>query len=261
MVAACIKKTSIFFIFKNVFQVFIFAFGSTLSAQNIITDRPDQTESSSTIPKMSVQIESGTLLGFTENNADLFRQLLAPTTLFRIGITHGVELRILNQLESIKNQSNAEKFNGFSDLEVGTKIQLYKPQDKNIEIAFLTHLVFPTGSKKLSNTKLATINKLSISHELNDNIGIGYNLGYNNFGTGIGDLTYSLALGLNITEKVSIFVEPYGEYTDFETYVSNIDAGITYLVKENFQLDFSFGTGVTHTMNYISFGFSWNIKK
>jgi len=33
------------------------------------------------------------------------------------------------------------------------------------------------------------------------------------------------------------------------------------LVKDNLQLDFSFGTGINHTMNYISLGFSWKTLK
>ena len=39
----------------------------TISAQTIITDRPDQTESSSTVEQGSLQIESGILLGSTED--------------------------------------------------------------------------------------------------------------------------------------------------------------------------------------------------
>jgi hypothetical protein len=39
--------------------------------------------------------------------------------------------------------------------------------------------------------------------------------------------------------------------------MANLDAGITYLVNPNLQLDFSFGTGINHTMNFISAGISW----
>jgi hypothetical protein len=42
--------------------------------------------------------------------------------------------------------------------------------------------------------------------------------------------------------------------------VLNFDAGLTYLVKDNVQLDFSFGTGLTHKMNYISLGCCWKIE-
>ena len=149
-----------------------------LSAQTIVTDRPDQTESSSTVSLGSLQIESGLLVGYSQSE----RQLSAPSTLFRYGITKGVEIRVLSQLESIKNQLTDQTITGISDVEIGAKIQLFQKDDVNTEVAFLSHLVLPTGSKALTNDNLISINKLSISHEINENLGIGYNLGYNYFG-------------------------------------------------------------------------------
>ena len=230
-------------------------------SQTIITDRPDQTESSSTIEIGSLQIETGILLGFTEDDFTSERQLLAPTTLFRYGITKGIELRILSQFESLKSQNSSQKVSGISDLEIGTKLQLFKRENVNTEIAFLSHLILPTGSNGLTNNKFGTINKLSIAHDLSDGMSIGYNVGYDYFGEGNGNLTYSVALGIPITETFGIFIEPFGNLIEFDTLEANFDAGITYLLNDNVQLDFSFGTGINHTMNYLSVGCSINIAK
>ena len=92
-------------------------------------------------------------------------------------------------------------------------------------------------------------------------MGLGYNVGYDYFGEGIGNLTYSVALGISITDTFGIYIEPYGSLNEFETYESSFDAGIAYLLKDNVQLDFSFGTGINHTMNYLSIGCSVNIAK
>lgn len=245
---------------KKYFLIIAILIAGKLNAQQIITDRPDQTESSSTVPKGSLQIESGLLIGFTEQNLFSESQILAPTTLFRYGITKGIEIRVVNQLESIKNQTSSKTTNGVSDLEIGTKIQLLKKEDINTEIAFLTHLILPTGSKALTNDNVGTINKISVAHQVTNNIGVGYNIGYNYFGDGKGDLTYSLAIGIGITDKAAIYVEPYGDLTEFKNHIANFNTGLTYLLKDNFQIDFSFGTGLNYTMNYISMGFSWNIK-
>ena len=227
--------------------------------QELITDRPDQTESSSTVPKRSLQIESGLLIGFAEGEDISLREILAPTTLFRYGITKGFEIRVVNQLISIKNKNSSEEFTGIGDLEVGAKIQIFQKKGVNTEIAFLTHLRLPTGTEEVSIGNYGTINKLSISHELTDNIGIGYNLGYNYFGIDSGFFTYSLVFGIGITEKAAIYLETYGNVGILDEYLANFDTGFTYLIKQNFQLDFSFGTGINYTMNYISAGFSWNI--
>ena len=89
----------------------MFLITGKLCAQQIITDRPDQTEASSTVSKGSLQIESGILLGFNESNSEIERQILAPTTLFRYGLTKGIEIRVLNQFESVKNQTNFKEIN------------------------------------------------------------------------------------------------------------------------------------------------------
>jgi len=245
---------------KNKFIIALLSFfiHGNLTAQ-IITDRPDQTESSSTVGKGNLQIESGILIGFEGEAQTSNRQILAPTNLFRLGIFKSIEIRLLSQYEILK--SDNLNIDGISDLEIGTKIQILKSAKNITEIAFLSHLIMPTGSTELNSDKFGTINKISISHEVIENIAIGYNLGYNNFGQGKGDLTYSLALGFGINDKVGVYIEPYGEIVEFDDYVSNFDAGLTYLANENIQFDFSFGTGLNNKMNYISIGFSWLIEK
>ena len=223
----------------------------------IVTDRPDQTESSSTVGKGNLQIEAGLLIGFAGEDENAVRQILAPTTLFRYGITEGIELRLLSQLESIKIQDQVAQ--GISDIEVGAKIQLFQKEESRFEVAFLSHLLVPTGSENLSLERFGTINKLAVSQEINETLGLGYNLGYNYFGRGSGMLTYSAVLGVGVNDKVAIYVEPYGELVDMEEFVLNFDTGLTYLVKDKLQLDFSFGTGLTHKMNYISLGCCWKI--
>lgn len=231
----------------------------SINAQTIITDRPDQTESSSTVIKNSFQIETGILIGFSEENGFTNQQILVPTTLFRYGLTKGFEIRVLSQFENIKNELESKAVSGISDIELGAKIQLFKKDSVNTEVAFLSHAILPSGSKKLSNNKLGIINKLSISHSINESIGIGYNLGYNYFGYGKGDFTYSLAFGFGITNTLGLYFEPYGEVVEFDNHQASFDTGFTYLIKDNSQLDFSFGTGLNYNMNYISIGYSINI--
>tara|TARA_R110001592_G_scaffold296493_1_gene566921 strand:- start:269 stop:1030 length:762 start_codon:yes stop_codon:yes gene_type:complete len=248
---------------KNTYTIvlFLLVISNSIFSQTIVTDRPDQTESASTIEKGSLQIESGILIGFSDKDSFSEHQILAPTTLFRYGIKKGIELRVLNQLESLKNEATNKKVTGISDLELGTKIQLFKKENVNTEIAVLSHLIIPTGSKDLTINKFGSINKLSISHDFNENVALGYNVGYNYFGKGNGDFTYSMSLGFDITDKLGIYVEPYGEIINFKNHEANFDAGIAYLLKDNLQFDFSFGTGINHTMNYMSIGCSINIEK
>jgi len=227
--------------------------------QSIVTDRPDQTESSSTVGYGNLQIESGMSLTFDDIQGSQQRHLALPSNLFRYGITDGIELRLVSQFDEIKFEN--KKIQGISDLELGAKIELIKNKFHNTEIAFLSHLILPTGNKGISNDDYGVINKVALSHDLRENIALGYNLGYNYFGYGNGDFTYSLALGVAVNDEVGFYLEPYGDFEEFEEWINSFNAGITYLLRDNLQIDFSFGTGVNHRMNYIATGISWQIFK
>ena len=114
---------------KSLFLLFFIS--ASINAQELVTDRPDQTESSSTIPKKSLQIESGILFGFSEIDDISLREILAPTTLFRYGITDGIEIRVVNQFISIKNKETDKELTGIGDLELGAKFQLLKKEKLN----------------------------------------------------------------------------------------------------------------------------------
>lgn len=238
--------------------LFLVLFIYPLLAQSIITDRPDQTESAIAVEKGKLQLEAGLGFNYTLKNQVTERQILSPTSLFRYGIVKGLELRLVNQLETIT--INNRTVQGISDLEIGAKVELLADSEQNIEIAFMSHFILPTGSSNLTSEKFGVINKLALAHELSENIGIGYNLGYNYFGTGSGDLVYSFSLGISLNDKVAIYVEPYGDLVEFKTWEANFDSGFTYLVNDYFQLDWSFGTGINNVMNYIAIGFSWKTK-
>ena len=189
-------------------------------SQQIITDRPDQTESSSTIAKGSLQIEMGLVASTLDNNK--LNSFAGPSTLIRYGITEGIELRLFNQYEAHKLElfDETNKVSGFSDIELGVKVQLLKKEGVNTEIAFLSHAIIPTAKDELSNDKMATINKLSISHSLSEIFGLGYNVGYNYVGQ-IHAFTYSAALGFSIADNFGGYIESYGVYGEqgfFESY-------------------------------------------
>ena len=106
---------------------------------------------------------------------------------------------------------------------------------------------------------MGVINKLCFSHNTNSKIGLGYNIGYNYFENNTGDFTYSLVFGYPLTKKINVFIEPYGETSEFEEHLSNINMGLTYLLADKIQLDYSFGTGLNNSFSFMSIGFSINI--
>ena len=231
--------------------------------QNIITDRPDQTESSSVINCGVIQVESGILIS-EDNNLN---HLYAPSTLFRIGILKNLELRLLSQYEYQTDSDFLSK--GFNDIELGVKIQLLNNDSKAIEIAFLSHLIVPSGSINMSDHQFGIINKLCISHRSKNKLSFAYNLGYDFFhnsdtwDNSTNQFTYSFVSAFEVNNKVNIYIEPYGEIIVKKTtinqdqaVISNINTGLTYLVNKNLQLDYSFGTGLDNQSNFMTIGCS-----
>ena len=104
------------------------------------------------------------------------------------------------------------------------------------------------------------MNLISISHDQVENLSIGYNLGYTYFFNKSGFLKYSIAFGTGLSEKIGVFIETYGEIEKSEIPISNFDSGFTYLVKNNLQIDISFGLGINNKMNFQSIGVSWKSK-
>ena len=135
---------------RSIIIIALFIISNNIFAQTIITDRPDQTESSSTLLKGSLQIESGVLFGSSKGDYFSEEMLLAPSVLWRYGVTNGIELRLLTEFASVKDKMSNKTIYGVSDLHIGAKIQLLKKEGINTEIAFLSHAIIPTAKDELS---------------------------------------------------------------------------------------------------------------
>lgn len=240
--------------FKSALLTIFLLLTYTIFSQEIVTDRPDQTESAVTVGRNNFQIENG-ILYQKVNNATIFN---GPSTLLRYGILSGIELRFFSQYESVKVELDGgnRNYSGFSDLEIGTKIQILNNTAKNTEIAFLSHIILPSANSEITTNNVGVINKLAFSHSISDIIGLGYNIGYDFIGKEH-SLTYSVALGIAVSKVVGFYIEPYGTWAEQNKFESNFDIGLTFLVNENFQLDASYGIGLNSDMDYVSLGFSW----
>lgn len=222
------------------------------SYAQIVTDRPNQTESSVTVPEGALQIESGVSIGYTGDNLISVRQILLPSSLFRYGLTDRLELRLINQIEHI--DVGDKSWQGISDLQLGAKLALWNRDSQ--DLAFIGHVTLPLGSTELSSDDFGVTGKLSYAHVLSEKNSMGYNVGVYVSPTDFA-ATYTICLTRVVNDKVSVYVEPYGGVYDSDGLVFNFDAGMTYLLKDHIQLDFSFGTGLSDKMNYTALGCSW----
>jgi len=219
----------------------------------VVSDRPDQTESSIVLDKGKFQIESR--FTFEKENQESENEFTSLNNLIRIGITNGFELRLnTNIIKGYSGNDNFKKY-GFSDLEIGAKVQILNKESKKIKIAMLSHYSIPF-SGVFSNEASALLNRILVSHDLNKDYQIGYNIGYNNyFNPDYDELIYTLALSRSF-KKFALFYEVFGTESNNISEI-NWDIGITYELDKNIQIDFAKGKGFNNNLNYYTFGVCW----
>ena len=233
---------------KKRFLIFLFLlFNCSLVFSQITTDRPDQTESAVVLSSGQIQVESGILIENSQSNIN---------TLFRIGIIEGIEIRI-NSNYLINDELSFMKKSSFSDFEVGAKFRIFDKTSNNTKVAFLSHLSIPTAIEVFSNDVYGLLSRLNVSHGLNNESQIAYNLGYNKFKKMDGQFIYTIVYGRSL-DSFGIFFEIFGDDSKNSSNI-NFDSGITYLLDNEKQLDLSIGKGINNDMIFISGGISINI--
>ena len=233
-------------------------------SQKISTDRPSNTDNSSTLIKNLLQIESGVLKSnlFKTNPREI--NYTTPTLQLRYGLTKNIEIRILEEFGFSQFVPDTfgiiEQTLGLNSFQLGTKIQIFKKESSPFEFALLTQFVIPKLTNE--NTSLINTTKLLGSYKIKNNLNLGFSFGYNNNFSikNNGLLAYSLLVGNNIGSKTAVFFELYGNDSR-NKFFQNCDAGIAYLIKENLQIDFFIGTGINHAMFFSALGFSWYLKQ
>lgn len=227
----------------------------------IKADRPDQSESSFLVPKGYFQME----LGFSITDTDPGFIYAYPAGLWKYGLTDNFELRLITNYITIQKEPNPD-VNGFLPLAAGFKAKLSEQKGVLPKMSFLGHLRLPgVVSEEFETTYLAPDLRLAFDHIVSDVFSVGYNVGLVWDGEDPEPyVIYSLTTGLAISNRLGIFGEVYGAtpQRDSEDLPLYVDAGITYLIGNNFLLDVSASQGITDNapLRYVSAGFSYRFK-
>ena len=236
---------------------------------DITTDRPDQSESSSTVPHKTLQIETGFVWQGDKTTTAETRNLDIFNTLFRYGLLNNFELRVgVNYADvnvSPVNGSEDTTLRGFVPLAVGTKIMITKQNGFIPEISMLGTVTVPnTGSKDLDILNLASDFRFALGWAITDRISAGGNIGaqWNTVVPG-GSGFYSAVVGISILSWMNGFVELYGWLPEYNLPDHRFDAGLTFPVKKNLQFDVSGGVGLSEISPdyFVNAGVAWRIPR
>ncbi|MCD4789735.1 MAG: transporter [Bacteroidales bacterium] len=235
----------------------------------LVTDRPKQTASPVIVPKGSLQIETGFIYETKSDDEFNIENIIVGPTVLRYGLFENLELRLAGSYQNrnvcIKESSHDSTFAGMGSVAVGIKIFIIEEKGLRPEMAFLADMTLRhIGEERLKPTFSYPIAKIVASHTLSNKFLFGYNLGFAYNGeTADGFFVYSAVLSYNIIPKLAAFIEGYGNFDNGNLPNHLIDGGLTYLIRHNFQLDLSAGTGISDNTDkyFINLGFSWRIPR
>jgi hypothetical protein len=223
------------------------------------TDRPDQTESPSIVPKDWLQFESGIV---REQRSDGALYTL-PTLLSKYGVLKKLELRLITEYTSLYRQHFTDSF-GLSPIAVGFKYNLIEEHGLMPQISFIAHNHFNRLASRHYKglTFFATAFRFTMQHTLSSHIGLGYNLGTEWESTDAPPAwIYTLAPGIEWAGNWYAYIEVFGSVRKGEKPEHNFDGGLAYHLSDNMRADLSAGVGLTQNSfdHYVALGFSFRV--
>jgi hypothetical protein len=214
----------------------------------LVTDRPDFTESTATVPRGHFQVEGGTTVSRVEDeDSTSFGELLV-----RIGTGERWETRLgLGSYGRVETPGN--EFSGIEDPSVGIKMRLTDDPGElgpgQPAVSLIVSTSIPAGDEGLTDDEWVPDAKLALAWELTPRFSLSSNLNYAYPVDGddrLHQLGATLSGSLSITDRLGSFLEWYGfsEETADGPSTHYVNSGVTFLINNDLQVDARVGTGL-----------------
>ena len=222
----------------------------------IVTDRPDVTNSSVVIPAGSLQIENGVNLSARDGD----RVIDGTNTRLRFGIANCLEF-LVDTPTYFANLSNPLN-SGFSDAAPALKWQI-SPVPGKVDLSAVFGVALPTGSAGIAGPGAQPYLQFPWSWELRS--GWGLSGMFTEFfrpsdptSKQVTETTF--AIEKQVTERVSLFVEYVGDYPASGSPAQLLNSGGLYRLGPNQQLDFHVALGLNHNAPSYIIGVGYSVR-
>jgi hypothetical protein len=221
----------------------------------LASDRPDFTEASCTVGRGVCQLEMGYTYFHDDNGVTSSSSHSLPEMLLRMGVlADWLELRLGWNFghETLSTGGIRSTTSGSEDLYLGLKLGLTPQQGILPEMSLVPQMTVPMGSPFSANRVLPGVNWL-YGWEINDFLTTAGSTQLNlSIDAGSGreyvEMAQSWTIGYSLAENLGMYTEwfvlaPAGADTARTEHY--LDAGFTYSVTNNLQLDIRAGKGVS----------------
>ena len=230
-------------------------------------NRPGQADPPTVLAPGVAHIEGGlTFERQTEGNPDT-DTLPVPALELRLGVQERLELQLFADGFVQEWRDGDSNDTGVSDLELDTRVRLWEQAGWRPATAVDFGLTFPTGSGFATSDGFDPEGEILYAWDFATRWNLNGNFDFASETQGEDDSSRhfifrpELALGVSISERMGIFVEYYGVVEDGASDQHSADAGITYLLNDNVQLDLSAGVGLNDAAPdfFVAAGVAWRL--
>ncbi|MBL6449193.1 transporter [Fulvivirga sp. 29W222] len=249
---------------KHFFTIlFLIASYPTFSQETIFTDRPTTTDAVKLISPGTFQIEMGYMNTMYDAVGIDFKSITSPNLSIKYGLAEWLELRLLANYLTLKVDAyNIENsLSGVAPLVLSPKLKLIDQNSWIPRISLATAISFPEPAKEEFQTdKINYGGRLLLEHVFNDRYSWSHGFGADWDDSRETTWAYSSAFSASISDKFGAFTEIFGYFATGFPSTHSIDAGLTYLLSSNLQLDTSVGLPLNDNAPdfFYSMGIAWN---
>jgi len=237
------------------------------------SDRPDFTDSSTTVGYQRLQIESGYTYTQAIGGDPTHSAHDLPELLIRYGVAERLELRLAWDEGMVfdrytdRNSGRVVNENGSTDLEFGFKYAIRKQDKWRPQSAIVVSVSAPVGAPAQSSRQVDAFVNYLYSWELTKKLSLNCSTGSlwtAESGDRFSRFSQSASVEYELTEKLHVFNEWFAFFrcdSSDNRPQHYYDAGLTYLVTPNFQLDWRAGLGLNDAADGFFTGCGLTIRR
>lgn len=241
----------------------VLAYGPVSAQQRMVTDRPYFTQTTSTVLPGVYQLEAGyTFRRFGRTDTHRIGE-----PLLRTGLIEGLELRVglPSFLSASREDPGGVDESGIGDAHLGMKLGLFESgvAEGLPSLALLLGTGVPVGDDFFGADGWEPEARLALDWSFTERLGLGANVNYAQRDPDLGDRYdewgASVLLGFPLTRTLSGFGEYFAIRPDVGGDLDQLDAGVTWLMSRDLQLDARIGVGIDSPVDddfFIGVGFA-----
>ncbi len=217
----------------------------------LVTDRPDFTESAEVVGRAVFQLETGFSLNKAALNGEKERSITGPFPLLRLGLTRRVEFRLAGDgysWQRLTTNEADERAHGRSDFSLGGKVKFFDQTAVLPDFAVIAAVMVPKGHPQFRSTGYDPEVKLCVAKDAPAGFTLSSNFNFASVKDGDGRFlarALTMSAGHAVWRELSMYAEAYNVTIDRGMGTSTIvNAGLTHPIGRGAQVDVLAGHSV-----------------